>query len=489
MIFNSLTFLLFLLIVVPLYWLLPKVGRLWLIFISSLVFYGFWRLEFILIMMITPLLDYFMAHAIVRSNSQRQKKQLLVISIILNLALLVYFKYLMFFSESVNSLSTLIGLDFHIPKLNIILPIGISFYTFHTMSFIIDTYRGFVKPPSSFITYGCYVFFFPQLVAGPILRVGEVVEQLEQKHVFKAEHILYGLKRILFGLLLKVGLADNIGTLVDDGFSQSVATLSAIDVWTLAFMFGFQIYFDFSAYSSIAIGAARLLGIQFPENFNFPYMAASPKAFWKRWHISLSSWIRDYLYLPLAGQKVVDRYNAKSEGGLPTFKETEKISKTIIPLFLTWGIMGLWHGANWTFVFWGVYHAIIVLIHRIISPYTRNLPTLLLNIGGWGITLLFAMLSWIPFRAENMAVVVAMFKKLVYPASYTFLGMRENIYLIAGVLMLCIILAYLFERYIWNYIQKNFYLKVSFETIAYTFALIVVIIFLRPVSQFIYFQF
>lgn len=489
MIFNSLTFFLFLLIVVPLYWFLPKTGRLWLIFIASLVFYGFWRAEFILIMLITPLLDYFMAHAIVNTSDRAKQKKILIISIILNLGLLVYFKYLMFFTDSINSLGSLLGLNIQIPHLNIILPIGISFYTFHTMSFIIDTYRGFVKPPKNFITYGCYVFFFPQLVAGPILRVGEVIEQLEMKQKFKLDSFAYGIKRILFGLLLKVGLADNIGPFVDDGFSQNLDTLGALDIWTLAFMFGFQIYFDFSAYSSIAIGAAKLLGINFPENFNFPYMAVSPRSFWKRWHISLSSWIRDYLYLPLAGEKVIDRYGTKSEGGLPTFREAERISKTFLPLFLTWAIMGLWHGSNWTFVFWGIYHATLVLAHRILSPYTKGWPSWVLTFGGWFITLLFAMLSWIPFRAKDMTTVIGMFKKLFIPHEYTFLGMRENIYVIAAVLMLLNIIAYLFDRYVWKYINERTYVKFALETIALTFVFIIVIIFLRPISQFIYFQF
>lgn len=489
MIFNSLTFILFLLIIIPLYWALSQRARLWLIFIGSLIFYGFWRVEFIFIMLITPLVDFYFAHRIVKEPDRNKQRQLLIISIILNLGLLVYFKYLMFFSQSWNSLADVLGFDLKIPHLDIILPIGISFYTFHTMSFIIDTYRGFVKPPKDFITYGCYVFFFPQLVAGPILRVGEVITQLETKQVYNNENIVYGIKRILFGLFLKVGLADNIAPFVDDGFSQNLQSLGALDVWTLAFMFGFQIYFDFSAYSSIAIGSARLMGIRFPENFNYPFLANSPKDFWKKWHISLSSWIRDYLYLPLSGTKVADRYNTKSEGGLPTFKESENISKSFIPLFLTWAIMGLWHGANWTFVFWGVYHAFLVLGYRLIVPYSGKLSKNMQSIGGWALTLPMVMLSWIPFRAANMQVVTGMFGKLISPSQYTFLGMRENIYLLAAVLMLLIILAYVTEKFVWPALEKFSVIRFSLETLAYTFAFIIVIIFLRPISQFIYFQF
>lgn len=489
MIFNSLTYILFLFLVIPLYWLLPKRAQLWLIFIASLVFYAFWKIEFVFIMMITPLVDFYFAHKIVKTNNKKIKLRLLIISIILNLGLLVYFKYLMFLTDSVNSIAQLLGLNWQIPHLDVILPIGISFYTFHTMSFIIDTYRGFVKPPKDFITYGCYVFFFPQLVAGPILRVGEVVSQLEEKHKFQIDDLTYGFKRILFGLFLKVGIADNISPFVDDGFIQNVSTLSAIDVLTLAFMFGFQIYFDFCAYSSIAIGSARLMGIKFPENFNFPYLASSPRDFWKRWHISLSSWIRDYLYLPLLGKKVADRYNSNSEGGLPTFKEKESVAHSFFPLFATWAIMGLWHGANWTFVFWGVYHATLVLLHRIVTPFSKKFPSAIQNLGGWAVTLFFIMLSWIPFRASSMQLVMQMYNKLFHLKQYTYLGMRENIYLIAVLLLLCNILAYLFSKYLWPHLRETTYPRLVVETIGYTFAFIVVIVFLRPVSQFIYFQF
>lgn len=489
MIFNSLTYILFLLIVIPLYWVMPQRQRLWLIFIASLIFYGFWRVEFIFIMLITPLVDYYLAHKIVQEPNRDKQRRILVLSIILNLGLLVYFKYLMFFADSANSIADLLGINLKIPHLDIMLPIGISFYTFHTMSFIIDTYRGFVKPPKDFITYGCYVFFFPQLVAGPILRVGEVISQLQMKQEYSSDDIVYGIRRILIGLFLKVALADNIAPFVDDGFSQDLTSLSALDVWTLAFMFGFQIYFDFSAYSSIAIGSARLMGIKFPENFNFPYLANSPRDFWKRWHISLSSWIRDYLYLPLAGQHVRDRYNSKSEGGLPTFKESEGVSKTFVPLFLTWAIMGLWHGANWTFVFWGVYHATLVLVHRLIIPFSGKLSKNVLNIGGWMITMPLIMLSWIPFRAANMQVVTSMLMKLVQPSQYLYLGMRENIYIIAALLIILTIAAYLVDKYLLPLIYRNYTLRFSVETIAFAIIILVVIIFLRPISQFIYFQF
>ena len=211
-----------------------------------------------------------------------------------------------FFAENFSGLASLFGIEIQIDTFfyNIILPLGISFYTFQTISYTVDVYRGFIKAEKEFVLFATYVTFFPQLVAGPILRAKEVIPQLDKKPLFKLDDLKSGLRKITFGLFLKVVLADNIAPLVDVGFSSDPNLLSAIDVWTLAFLFGFQIYFDFAAYSFIAIGCARVMGMTFPENFNFPYSSISPKEFWKRWHISLSSWIRDYLYLPLAGSKV-----------------------------------------------------------------------------------------------------------------------------------------------------------------------------------------
>ena len=218
--------------------------------------------------------------------------------------------------------------------LKIILPLGISFYTFQTISYTVDVYRKVIKPEKDFIVYACYVTFFPQLVAGPILRAREVISQFKKTNNFNWDYISDGFRRVLYGLFLKVVLADNIAPLVNSGFDLSLETLSAIDVWTLAFLFGLQIYFDFSGYSHIALGSAKMIGISFPENFNFPYLANSPKDFWQRWHISLSSWVRDYIYLPLLGVK----YQVSSKGGLANATLNKNDQKT---LFITWGLMGL----------------------------------------------------------------------------------------------------------------------------------------------------
>ena len=481
MIFNSLTYLLLLAVVVALYWNLPYRARLLLVFSSSLTFYGFWRVEFLPVLLLSTVVDWWVAQQM-PDLPERQRFFLLLISLTVNLGLLFYFKYLIFFSENAIGFANLMGAEIDPIALNIVLPLGISFYTFQTISYTVDVYRRFIEPERDFILYACYVTFFPQLVAGPVLRAAEVIHQFAHRAAFSADHVLVGTRRILYGLFLKVVLADNIAPLVDAGYSMPLETMSALDVWTLAFLFGFQIYFDFSAYSHIALGSARLMGIVFPENFNFPYLASSPKDFWRRWHISLSSWIRDYLYLPLAGVKVHDR----SIGGLGTATAERKHTKS---LFFTWAIMGLWHGANWTFLLWGIFHAVVISMYRLIEPGTRTLSRWLRWWGGLALTLPVMMLAWIPFRAESLSDTFAMWQKIFQPSAYTWLGMRENTYLITALILLGVFATYAVrEKILPRVCAMRFGVAViDIGVIAVMMAL--VIVFLRPINQFIYFQF
>lgn len=487
MTFNSVTFCLFLFIVVTTYWCLPwQRARMWFLFLSSLVFYGFWRIEFLPLMLFSTFVDYFAALRIQATDSKAARRFWLIGAVTINLGLLFFFKYLLFFTNSAISLGQLIGVEADRVTWNIILPLGISFYTFHSISYTIDVYRGFINAERDYLRFGCYVVFFSQLVAGPILRAIEVIPQLCARQRPRLEGFVAGIQRIVFGLFLKVVLADNIALLVDDGFAQSVSTLSALDVWTLAFMFGFQIYFDFSAYSHIAIGSARLLGIRFPENFNFPYLATSPRDFWRRWHISLSSWIRDYLYLPLAGKLVQDR----STGGLgASITQDRSHPKDAGALFLTWTIMGLWHGANWTFMVWGLYHAICIYCYRLATARPLPIGARARNLIGWLVTLPLMMLSWIPFRAPDVNTAFSMGIKLLSLSQYHWLGMRENTYLIAFVLLLGIV----GTRFVQTRIAAAIARLPVLDTIARTSVMAVsiafVFIFLRPIKQFIYFQF
>lgn len=481
MIFNSLTYIFFIFSVATIYWCIPTKPRLYLIFIASLVFYGFWKIEFIPVMLFSVITDYLIALKIYKSTTQN-KKRLLITSLIINLGLLFYFKYLIFFSGSFYSLASIFGISIDPLILNIILPLGISFYTFQTISYTVDVYRGKIEPEDSFVLYACYVTFFPQLIAGPILRASEVIHQFTNRPLFQWSYIVIGLRRIIYGLFLKVVIADNIARLVDDGFSMPIELMSALDVWTLSFLFGFQIYFDFSAYSHIAIGSAKLMGIHFPENFNFPYLASSPKDFWKRWHISLSSWIRDYLYLPLVGAKV----DSNSIGGL----EKAIVRNNNKPLFITWAIMGLWHGASWTFALWGIYHAFVIYIYRQTIPITRGLSHNVKLYGGLLITLPVMMLAWIPFRSETVLDAFLMWAKVLKPNAYFELGMRENTYLVAAIIMISIFIAWIIKDKLVPLIDKgNRIALTSAEIVFFSVLLPLIIIFLRPINQFIYFQF
>jgi D-alanyl-lipoteichoic acid acyltransferase DltB (MBOAT superfamily) len=434
-------------------------------------------------MLISAVNDYFISLLIDRTKDPKKRKRLLIFSLTVNLGLLFYFKYLLFFAENAISIINLFGFSIAPPNFSIILPLGISFYTFQTISYTVDVYRGFIKPERNFILYGSYVTFFPQLVAGPILRAQEVIEQLKYRAKFQIKFLNVGIIRILFGLFLKVVITDNIAPIVDQIYSVPVNGLSAIDVWTKAFLFGFQIYFDFAAYSHIAIGAAKLMGIDFPENFNYPYMAVSFKSFWKRWHISLSSWIRDYLYLPLLGVKVQD----KSTGGLSI--DQPKTGNANKALLLTWAIMGLWHGASWAFVFWGVYHAVLIFIERKISPLTNKISGNLKSFLGWSITLPLAMLSWLPFRENSLENVLMMFKKLFIFKGFFNRAFSENTYIIVALLLFLTIISFIIEKYLLKRIKNNIYIYSIVIIVMIAILTALDLTFLRPISQFIYFQF
>ena len=340
MLFNSVTYLfIFLPTVAFLHWALPERLRLWIILLSSLAFYGFWRIEFVPLLLFSATLDYVLALWIEGTENPARRRRIMLISVAVNLAILGFFKYLLFFRDTLWSISGWLGYQPTFVDLYVVLPLGISFYIFATISYVIDVYRREFKAERNFIVYCNFVVFFPHLVAGPILRARNLIPQLRGPAQVTWSEVNLGISRILQGLFLKVVLADTIAGYVDSGFARDASTLTAFDVWALAFLFGFQIYFDFAGYSHIAIGSARLFGIVLPENFNFPYLATSPRDFWQRWHISLSSWIRDYVYMPMVG------HAAYSPAGLPSKVEAEKTTQhaTRKPT----NIFTIWHlGSN-----------------------------------------------------------------------------------------------------------------------------------------------
>jgi len=485
MLFNSLGYIVFLLIAVVAIWLLPSRAKVYAIAIFSILFYGMWRWEFVSLILFSATIDFFAAKLIFQTKEKRRRQLLLGISLLSNLGLLVFFKYTFFIYGSFDSILNVFNLSLpNISGLSIILPLGISFYTFQTISYTIDVYRGVSEPTKNFGVFFAYVSFWPQLVAGPILRANEIIPQLENPKQRSLSDLSYGLQRIIIGLFKKVVIADNLAYIVNDIFLKDFTHFNGPDVWVAAFLFGFQIYFDFAGYSDIAIGSARLIGISLPENFNWPYMARSPKEFWGRWHISLSSWIRDYLYLPLTNQP----FRTKSTEGIAIAAEEPDKKRSAYPLFLTWFIMGLWHGAGWTFALWGVYHAVFIYFFRklkILRALPEKMPIL-----SWAMTLLVSMLSWIPFRAQSLHDTFTLFSKVFNPFAYNLSAYDLNVryYLTAGLLTVLMIIAYLIN----NSYMTNRSMNIGYQFVkAVIMAIIValVLIYLRPVQQFIYFQF
>ncbi len=475
MFFNSITFLIFLSIVCFFFWNVNKSFRVGFLVFSSCIFYGFWRWDFLLLILFSTVLDYTISILIDRNDDNNKRKIYLLISIITNLSLLAYFKYLYFIVDNIN-----FAFGSNISLYEIILPFGISFYTFETISYTTDVYRRLIKPESNFLRYALFVTFFPKLVAGPIQRTKEFLDQVINPNKFSLDNLFKGLKRIIEGLFLKVVLADNLSAIVDDGFNINPDILSGVDVMTLSALFGFQIYFDFAGYSSIAIGCALLLGFKIPENFNYPYISKSFKEFWKRWHISLSSWIRDYLYLPLLGVKVLE---TTAKGGIGNKLDQKKGRNKNLILFITWAIMGLWHGANWTFILWGLIHATLIFIERIRTKYITFKTNTIIN---WVTVYIFSMLSWIPFRAENIENTLTMYSKLFDLGSFINLNLRENYYLIAFILTLLFLMLYNFRSY---KLAKNKIGIFIIDVSKITLMVVLTYIFLRPIQQFIYFQF
>jgi alginate O-acetyltransferase complex protein AlgI len=394
MLFNSIDFAIFLPIVFLVYWLLLKhnlrIQNLFLL-ITSYVFYGWWDWRFLFLLLFSSLVDYLVGLGLSGENKTHRRNTLLGISLVVNLGMLGFFKYYNFFLDSFVDAFSFLGYSFQKDRLNIILPVGISFYTFQTLSYSIDVYRKDLKPAKDIISFLGFVSFFPQLVAGPIERATNLLPQFEKNREFNYGIAAEGMRQILWGLFKKMVIADNCSVYVNEIFTNH-SSYSGSTLLLGAFFFGFQIYGDFSGYSDIAIGTAKLFGFNLMRNFAFPYFSRDIAEFWRRWHISLSTWFRDYLYVPLGGSKV---------------RSVIKIRNTFI-IFI---VSGLWHGANWTFLVWGLLNAFYFIPLLITGKNRDNLDTVaqgkilpsfkeLLQII---LTFLLTTLAWIFFRAENVA--------------------------------------------------------------------------------------
>ena len=433
--------------------------------IFSLVFYGFDVPWFVIPLIISASSDFYISRYLIdkKNKFSEYRKIILAFSFCINLSLLVIFKYHYLISSTFFRDNQL----FFLSNLNNILPVGISFYTFQTLSFTIDSFRGKIKKIPRFIDYLLYVCYFPQLVAGPILRFSNFFDNnsslLLNKNLPK---INYGFYRICYGLFIKLCLADELSRLNDIAFNSDYSLLGIVDCWTMAFGFGLQVYFDFSAYSHLAIGISNIIGIDIPENFNFPYNSKSATEFWKRWHISLSSWVSDYLYRFINNNLTQSFFGA-------------------IPLFVTWIIMGLWHGASWRFAMWGLMNGILVLVHRLYkSIVSKSNNKVMENIYSF-ITLSSIMSTWIYFRSTSWDQANNLFIKL-FKFDGLYFSFRENYYLFVFLFLITSLIFGEAREYI--KIKNTCHRKIV-HIIFSSFALAFSIIFINRQASFIYFQF
>lgn len=379
MVFASITFLYYFLpMFLILYFVVPKKYKNIVLLIFSIIFYFYGEPKYILLMLVEVLFSYFMTLSLEKNKS----KSLLGVIISFHIFLLCVFKYFNFIITNINSI-----FDGNISLLNIVLPIGISFYTFQIISYEVDVYRGKVKASKSLIDYMTYVFLFPQLIAGPIVRYETVSKELKSRKV-TLEDFSYGVNRFIIGLFKKVVIANNIGELCN--ILNNSSEVSVLLYWILGISYMLQIYFDFSGYSDIAIGIGRMIGFKFPENFNYPYVADSVTDFWRRWHMTLSSWFRDYVYIPLGGNRV------------STLKHIRNI-------LVVWMLTGLWHGASWNFIIWGIYFGVILIIEKYyLNKVLEKLPRVIRNIYA----MFIVMISFIIFSSDDISSALVAIKGL-----------------------------------------------------------------------------
>ncbi|MEI8372059.1 MAG: MBOAT family O-acyltransferase [Planctomycetota bacterium] len=400
MLFNSYEFWVFFGIVLVIYHRLSHRGQNLLLLIASNIFYGWWDWRFLILLMFSTVLDYASGLWIEKSTTQKRKKAALVLSVIANLAFLGFFKYYGFFVQEMMGVLGSLGISASLPVLNVILPVGISFYTFNSMSYVIDVYRGVIKAEHNLLTYSVYVCYFPHMVAGPIQRATCLMPQVAKSRTVTGDDFVEGLYHIVVGLFKKLVIADNMATIANAVFLVDASTLTGGEILVGIYAFAFQIYGDFSGYSSIAQGISKWLGIELTTNFRMPYLATSPSDFWRRWHISLSTWLRDYLYVSLGGNRF---------GKWKTYRN----------LMLTMFLGGLWHGAGWTFIAWGTFHGLILCFYR---PFERSRWLRPSRIGNlFAVLLMFHLVcfSWLLFRAESISQVWRLLSRMATNCSMT----------------------------------------------------------------------
>jgi len=484
MLFNSFQYWIFLPIVLLLYYGMPQRWRWPLLLAASYYFYMCWKVEYSLLLISSTVIDYYAGKIIYKAKSKRQKILGLGLSLCVNLGLLFFFKYYNFMAVEANTVLHHYNILQTFPSLRILLPVGISFYTFQTLSYTIDIYRGKRAPENHFGYFALYVSFFPQLVAGPIERSTHLLPELKKHIKFDTVYLVSGLRLVLWGMVKKVVVADNLAVVVNriyenpdlySGFPLALATV----------FFGFQIYCDFSGYSDIAIGSARMLGIDLMKNFNRPYIAKSISEFWQRWHISLSTWFRDYVYIPLGG---------KSKSNLVWFRN----------ISITFVLSGIWHGANWTFLIWGMLHAFYYLVSVLTKNYRMQFdnyfssPFLkrIISFRKVLLTFFLVQISWIFFRAETLTDAVLIITRVFtsfhlsdYSLSWCF-GTTEKLQVLLGVSLIA------FLEFVQHLMKENDAnvamggVREKSRMVIYIVMLFLLVVFGRfDLNEFIYFQF
>lgn len=408
MLFNSLGFLIFFPIVATLYFITPKKIKRILLLISSCVFYMSYKPSYVLILFFLIIVDF--AAGIFISKAKNKKRTLfLILSISSNVLILSYFKYFNFLMENLSIALAQFGASPQLPNFSLLLPLGLSFHTFQSMSYTIEVYKKRQKAEKNFITYALYVMFFPQLVAGPIERPQQLLNQFNKHHVFDYKRVTTGLKIMAWGFFKKLVIADRLALFVNPVFNNSPYSQPGISFILATIFFSYQIYCDFSGYSDIAVGTAKVLGFNLVQNFKSPYFSKSPSEFWRRWHISLSSWFRDYVYIPLGGNRV-------------------KFPVWSINILITFLLSGLWHGANWTFIIWGILHGLFLIVSRLFSVIFEKVKYLnvilkykIISLIRVFITFCLISFAWIFFRSSDLT-------QAIYISSNLFKGINDYLF-------------------------------------------------------------
>ena len=467
MLFNSQVFFVFFSCFFLFYWFTNKKSiqyRNWLILFGSYIFYSWWDWRFLFLILGSSLIDFFVAKKI---NGSNKKFNWLLVSCFSNLGVLFVFKYFNFFTQSFIDLTNLFGLNISFNIINIILPVGISFYTFQTLSYSIDVYRNKINPTNNLISFLSFVSFFPQLVAGPIERASNLIPQIESKRSLNIDQFKAGFFQILVGLFRKIVIADNLALYVDLIYGDPQIYNSST-LLLATFLYTFQIYFDFSGYSDIAIGTAKLLGFNFKQNFNLPYFSNSLTEFWRKWHISLSSWLKDYLYISLGGNR---------NGKWLTYRN----------LILTMLLGGLWHGSSWNFIIWGLIHGFVLAIEKLIfSKKEKNFG----NSIGILYTFPVVMISWVFFRSETLDDSFYIMNTIYY-FDFTFPIISNISVIVTSFFVLFIGLVFDITLKIRKTHLESFgkYLSDKIYIMCSCFIILLLVLFYSPSETFIYFQF